>query len=282
LASLGYRHFLISGIKILIAFNTYAVHWGFDSEIARSVNIGPDVSLLALHSVQDQFTVARLFAGANIADGEPSILSEYVGRGSLFNMRIDKYVIGSLNHFNLVDTKAQMLPLDGVSELIGPGGHLEPINRGQSSILLNRYISPPSENDVEPGISDELPSLVGDVPPAEVNRVGSTIYFTLDTTGDDVDVHLLATTPKTWNIAFLDQNLIYASGEGKRLQILGPQISTATAHGMRHYHPMQRSLPNATCEWVYGDKNFVVLVNMEDVEIWSYDEDWEPAKIRQT
>jgi hypothetical protein len=274
LASLSYRHFLISGIKILISFKDYAVHWGFDSEIARSVNIGPNISLLALHPVQDQFTVARLFVGVNIEDGEPSILSEYVGRGSLFNMRIDKYVIGSLNHFNLVDTKAQKLPFEGASEWIGPEGHHQYINRDQSSILLGRYIFLRSENDVEP--------LVIEVPPAEVDRVGAMIYFTLNTTGDDVDVHLLAPAPKTSSIAFLDQNLIYASGEGNRLQIFGPQISTATAQGMRHYHPMQRSLPNATCEWVYGDKDFVVLVNMEDVEIWSYDEDWEPAEIRQT
>jgi hypothetical protein len=82
--------------------------------------------------------------------------------------------------------------------------------------------------------------------------------------------------------AFLDQNLIYVCGKmDANVHKLGTRICIAIPKGNLQYYPVQRDLPHMTCEWVYGDQNFVIFVNMEDVEVWSFDETWQPAKIPQ-
>lgn len=271
----------------MLAFFDYVVHWGFDSGIARTTNVGSDVALLALDPIEDQFTVASL---CNIHEDPSPDFSRIGGRADQLQLHIEKYAIGSVDSFNSVLKKYQKLPFEDVSEWIKPASHNQHIDHGQSSTLLERcFLSPlersflsSSERVVATGSPDADPGLFRDTLLTGVNPVGSIVYFTLDTTRDQVDVHTLADVPKTPNIAFLDQNLIYAPSRSKKLEILGTQISTARFQGIRHDHTVQRLLPNVPCEWIYGDKEFVVLVNMEDVEIWNFDEDWQPAEIYQT
>ncbi|KAJ5201628.1 uncharacterized protein N7498_006291 [Penicillium cinerascens] len=287
LASLAYHHFLISGTKVLLAFLNYVVHWSFDSGIARTTNVGPDVALLALDPLEDQFTVASL---CKIHEDLLPNFSIIGGRADQLQLRIEKYAIGSVDNFNSVLKKYQKLPFENDYEWIKPASYSQHIDHGQSSTLWERYFFSllersflsSSESAVATGFPDEDPGLFRDTLLTGLNPVGSIVYFTLDTTRDQVDVHIVADVPKTSDIAFLDQNLIYTPGRNKKLQILGPRISTATSHGIRYDHTVQRSLPNVPCEWIYGDKEFVVLVNMEDVEIWNFDEDWKPAEIYQT
>lgn len=271
----------------MLSFFDYVVHWGFDSGIARTANVGSDVALLALDPIEDQFTLASL---CNVHEDPSPNFSMIGGRADQLQLHIEKYAIGSVDSFHSVLKKYQKLPFENVSEWIKPAFHNQHIDHGQSSALLQRYFSSllersflsASESAVATGFPDADPGLFRDELLTGLNPVGSIVYFTLDTTRDQVDVHILADVPKTPNIAFLDQNLIYAPSQSKKLQILGPRISTATSQGIRYDHTVQRLLPNVPCEWIYGDYEFVVLVNMEDVEIWNFDEDWQPAEIYQT
>lgn len=263
----------------MLAFSDYVVHWGFDSGIARTTNVGSHVALLALDPTEDQFTAASL---CNTHEDLSPDFSMIGGRANQLQLHIEKYAIGSVDNFNSVLKKYQKLPFEDVSEWIKPASHNQHIDHGQSSTLSERFLLSSPESDVATGVPAADPGLFRDTLLPGVNPAGSIVYFTLDTTRDQVDVHILADVPKTPNIAFLDQNLIYAPGRSKKLQILGPQTSTATIQGIRHDHTVQRLLPNVPCEWIYGDKEFVVFVNMEDVEIWNFDENWQPAEIYQS
>lgn len=148
----------------MLAFSDYVVHWGFDSGIARTTNVGSDVALLALDPIEDQFTVASL---CNIQEDLSPGLSRIGGQADQLRLDIEKYAIGSVDRFNSVLKKYQKLPFENASEWIKPASHNQHINHNQSSAFLERSFSSPSDSDVATG---------------GVHPIGSIVYFTLDTT----------------------------------------------------------------------------------------------------
>lgn len=240
----------------MIAFEDYVVHWGFESEAARTLKVGPSVVLLALDPAKDEFTVVSL---TNSSGGIPEFPPWRHSCGSRLQLRIERYIIGTSNEFHLLHTKYQRLPFEPAFEWTwSPSEESEHIGRDQSSVVFNRCPIA-GQNDVTP--------LSG------LNRWGSMVYFSFDTTGDHVDVHVAPA-----NATFIDQNLIYTFG---KMDPLNLQICTATSKGTLQYYPVQCKIPGLNYQWIHGDKNFVVFVGMEDIEVWSFDETWQPAEIHE-
>ncbi|KAJ5128475.1 hypothetical protein N7448_002195 [Penicillium atrosanguineum] len=256
LPSRSYTRFLISGIQILIAFGDQLVHWGFHSETARTLNVGPSVALLALDPAKDEFTVASL---TDSSRGIPEFPQWRNSCGSRLQLRIEKYTIGTSNDFHLLYTKYQYLPFEAAFEWtwsLSEG--LEHIARDQSSVILNRC---------------RIIRANDDTPLSGLNQEEYVVYFSIDMTEDHIDVHV---APADAN--FTDQGLIYTF---RNMDPLSIKICTATPKGSLQYYPVRRKILDMKYQWVHGDKNFVVFVGMEDVEVWSFDETWQPAEIHE-
>lgn len=255
---------MISGIKVLIAFDKYIVHWSFDSATARTFSVGSSVALLALDPAKDQFTIASL-TDSSRSSSEAQLWIH--GCDTQLQLRIETYGVDSLKQFDLLNTKYQSLPFEVAFQWTWcPSEEPQHIDRDQSSVVFRRNLIA-RESD--------------DTPLAGLHQGGYMTYFSIDTTGNHVDVHV-AYTKRMSDAAFLDQNLIYVCGKmDANVHNVGTQICSATPKGNLQYYPVQHDLPHMTCEWVYGDQNFVIFVNMEDVEVWSFDETWQPAKIPQ-
>jgi len=268
----------------LIAFDKYLVHWGFNSGLARTVNVNANIALLALDPVEDEFTVAQTYLKEDekrfpLVSGFPLIL-------------LTKWtIISSSNDFDPWVMGYRELAFDVIPEPWYLGHHR---NRGQSSMYVTMLPPPYTTSDIE---SDDIaPALVmtasDDIAPGPVMASSDDYeacyaYFTLGpyftfgpTSGPLIDMHLSVPFPG-WvgpdfpSIAFLDNNLIYACGRDNKLLI----SRETTYDGILFTHPVQRSLPNMPCRWVYGDKDFVLAINEDEVEIWGFDENWEFPKI---
>ncbi|KAJ6104235.1 hypothetical protein N7523_010555 [Penicillium sp. IBT 18751x] len=254
LPSRSYTHFLISGKQILIAFEDHVVHWDFDSEAARTLKVGPSVALLALGPAKDELTVASLIdSSGRISDYPPWRHS----CDSRLQLRIERYGIGTSNRFHLLHTKYQRLPFEAPFEWTwSPSEAFEHIGRDQSSVVFHRC---------------PIAEVHDDTPLTGLNQEGYKVNLSFNTTRDHVDVHVAPA-----GAVYIDRNLIYTFG---KMDPSSVQICTAISKRTLQYYPVRREIPGMNYQWIHGDQSFVVFVGMEDVEIWSFDENCQPAEI---
>ncbi|KAJ5580093.1 uncharacterized protein N7459_006078 [Penicillium hispanicum] len=275
LSSLKFQHFIVHGLKIALSYRDYIVQWGFDTQIARTVQVGDCIFVLALHPVEDQFTVVRFCR--QYSHDAPDSDDDFPGNlPPVHRLHTEKYALVGSNRFRSIFSQDQLFPLvelDGWSDQIL--ALAQDLSDGQSSVIVRRRRTRSEES--EWGTWSH-----------------AMLYLALE--GDQVTVHSLPFLPNISTLAHLEQGLIYAPTQSTHeLMILGiektstsfipiptdsPASPSTPSQTSFYRHMVLREVPFMDCHLIFGDSDFVIMVNLDEVEIWCFDENWEPSCIQ--
>ncbi|KAJ5096226.1 hypothetical protein NUU61_005582 [Penicillium alfredii] len=166
-----YRHFLVHGVKVALGYEDYIVHWCFHSGFTRRIPTGAQILALALHPLEDQFTVVREEAPYYTATAPP-------GRW----MKTAQYSVNPRDELDRIESECFMDQF--CYDWIEPISHEQEVIRGQSSALMLR-----------PGFSHEI----------------AFPFFSLELADDRVVTHLIPNLPRKFsNLVSVSQDIIYA------------------------------------------------------------------------
>ncbi|KAJ5810476.1 uncharacterized protein N7503_002694 [Penicillium pulvis] len=244
ISSLDFEHFVVHDRNVAFGYRGSVIHWGWKSSIARHVPIKTRIVLLALHPLEDQFTIVRfseeVFAGDELIEID----------GMSCQVHAEKYTIDNANGFHC------SLSQDRKFSLIEPGDihdlfHAQEIYEGQSSNLLVR-----------------LRPSTGTKPRQ---------FFSLE--GDEVMVHTLPALP-SGNIVCVGQDLTYFSGGYKTVIMESKYRRHARLSNVMSecQYPIQREVEGPSCYKMFADQDFAIFFNGQSSEIWGFDETWNPAE----
>lgn len=244
ISSLDFEHFVVHGSNVAFGYRGSVIHWGWESGIARHVPIKTRIVLLALHPLEDQFTIVRfseeVFAGDELIEID----------GTSCQVHAEKYTIDDANGFHCV------LSQDQKFSLIEPGDihdlfHAQEIYEGQSSNLLVR-----------------LRPSTGTKPRQ---------FFSLE--GDEVMVHTLPALP-SGKIVCVGQDLTYFLGGYKMVIMESKYKRHARLSNIMSecQYPIQREVEGPFCDKMFADQDFAIFFGGQSSEIWGFDETWNPAE----
>lgn len=263
LSSLQFKHFLVNGTKVALGYRDHLVHWGFNTELAHAIPIGLNTVSLALHPTIDQFTVITLCEEDDAQDPEnnpaldPAVLAP-PAFPNLSRMCTETFVLKGSNEFHSTSSHVQNLPFD--YEWVCMVSHPQEIYHGQSTILLQSTMPNPD------------------------GEARSGFYLTLDS---DQSVMAHSVPPdlfKVTNLVCLEKGVIYAPTTSKdALLIVGSSetsISSSEQPTMSWLtNSVKRNAPCMNCHWMFGDSDFIILVNLRHVEIWSFNDTWDFSRL---
>lgn len=256
LPSLEYHHFLVNGLKIALSYRGYMVHWGFDTESTRTVQIGPNPVTLALHPIEDQFTLICL------RETESDDRSEQ--EGGYFpwttppicsRMHTQKFVLDATNEFTPATSFLQKLPLG--YECVIPGSSSDEVWPGQSSVLVN---------------------------PTPGER-GPTFYLNLNSSNEIV-VHTMPELSETCNFICPGKGLIYTGMDSEDcLVIMKSNESVPLSASIQPRmswsdNTIERKKSYWNCSKMLGDSDFILMFGVNSLEIWSFNDNWDVSLIR--
>lgn len=255
LSSLTFCHFLVNGTKVALCYPGYVVHWDFDVGIVRAIQIEHDVVTLALHPTDDQFTLICLHKELIDDNYKPKeeIPPEGIHTGrNMCRMSTETFVLDNSNKFQSARSRLQNLPFNYGSVL--NDSRSQEMFPGQSTLpIINHAESPPS-------------------------KPSPTHFLTLGSEGE-VMIHSISLAyPAATNVICLEKGLLYTCGGTEQsLVILKTREVTSSCALMqpdiRWYETVvQRELQWPRCCRIFGDRDFIVLVNLMELHIWSFGE----------
>lgn len=263
--SLHFNHFLIHGTKVALSYQGIMVHWSFDSDVARTVPVGPNTALLVLYPEQDQFTVAcfRLSESDRHSDQEYVDHEEGTSLGSAvhaesYYLHIERYALGSNNEFESTHSHDQKIPshMSPLHEWRWAEWHEQEIHCGQSSAFLDHWEY----------VDGERPS------EAQLTQRGG-FYLTLIPASDQVAFHELPSCNGSLvsNVVCVDQALLYAATNNDQLMILGTKMmSGPSVPRVWYHHAVKHQKMTQGCLWIFGDDQFVVSVYPQHIQVWAF------------
>ncbi|KAJ5708068.1 hypothetical protein N7488_007869 [Penicillium malachiteum] len=239
LSSLHFTHFLIHGHKVVLGYRTYLIHWGWDSGIARTIPVQTQVVSVAPHPTEDQFTILRV--GEEVYYGDSMVIA-----GMNCQMYAEKYVLNNFNQFHCQESQDQRFPLVDSEELYD-AHEAQEIYEGQSSTLMSK-----KGNEIH-------------------GRV--TLYFSLEC--NQVITHTLPPLLPITNVVCMGPNLTYAAlKDDDILMIFDTTYKKPPTPGSKNmrecHHAVLRHTPAFRCCWIFGDSEFLVMANLQQVEIWRF------------
>lgn len=262
LSSLQFKHFLVNETKVALGYRDHLVHWGFNTELAHTIPIGLYTVSMALHPTIDQFAVITLcqkYRGENQENGagttDPAAPPEFP---NLCRMRTETFALNGSNEFHLTSSHVQNLPFG--YEWVCMVSHPEEIYHGQSTVLL-QSTTPNPEGEASSGF-----------------------YLTIDS-DQNIMAHSVPTDLfKVTNLVCLEKGVIYAPTTSKDALMIVDSSETniswseqPTMSWLRN--SVKRNAPCMNCHWMFGDSDFIILVNLRHVEIWSFSDTWDFSRL---
>lgn len=263
--SLHFDHFLIHGTKVALSYHDFVVHWSFDSDVARTVPVGPNIALLVLYPEQDQFTVACLCLSESdqhsdresVGHEEATSLGSAVHAESYY-LRISLYALGTNNEFEFTHSYDQEIPshMRPLHELRWEEWHKQEIHCGQSSTFLCYWEYVDGERPSEA----ERPQRNG-------------FYLTLIPASDQVAFHELPSCDVSLatNVVYVDQALLYAVTYDDQLMILRTKMmSGPSVPRVWYHHTINRQKMPRDCICIFGDDQFMVSFHPQYIQVWAF------------
>lgn len=261
--SSSFTHFLVNGTNIAFSFNESVIHWSFHEGRARTVSVGTNIALLALHPSENQFTVTRFCAldSEEELDGSTRTFSP----SREYHMLTEEFALDGTNEFHSTPLHEQEFPLHKVTDYgcMSKRWDYHEIHRGQSTAVI--YVQ-----------GEDLFTTRPDRFSGEKHDEGSMLYLSLRPTSDRVAINILPnSSTKVSTIACVGQGVLYAVSYGLQgMMILKPKpISSRTGVNLWYQHDIKRE-EGKMKEYlgIFGDNKFVVLVNEEEIVAWVLDE----------
>ncbi|KAJ5731074.1 uncharacterized protein N7483_005582 [Penicillium malachiteum] len=240
LSSLNFTHFLIHGHKVVIGYRAYLIHWGWDSGIARTIPVKTRAVLVALHPTEDQFTILRV--GEEVYYGSSTVIA-----GKNCQMYAEQYVLDDSNQFHCQESQDQRFPFVDSEELYD-AHEAQEIYEGQSSTLISKKGN-------------------------ELHGHRMSLYFSLE--GNQVITHTLPPLLPITNVVCMGPNVTYAAIKDVDIMMIFnttyKKPPNPSSKIMREcHHAVLGDTPAYKCCWLFGDSEFLVMANLQQVEIWRF------------
>lgn len=246
ISSLDFEHFVVHGRNVAFGYRGSVIHWGWQSGIARHIPIKTRTVMLALHPLEDQFTIVRFSEEVYAGDELIEI------NGTSCQIHAEKYTIDDANRFHC------SLSQDQEFSLIEPGEihsllNAQEIYKGQSSKMLVRLRSS--------------------------TIIKSEQFFSLE--GDEVMAHTLPALPHG-NIVCVGQDLTYILRSFTTKLVIMESKYKRHAHlsniMSECQYPVRREVEGPSCYNMFADQDFAIFFNGQSSEVWGFDETWDPAE----
>ncbi|KAJ5273983.1 hypothetical protein N7478_009108 [Penicillium angulare] len=252
ISSLNYTHILINGLNLVVSYRSTIIHWGWESGIARTIQCPTCVFLLVPHPTEDSITMVRV--GEEVYYGKSMVIADQECQ-----MHVEQYAVDSdSNDFYCAHSQEQQFPMIESGELYDLFDPQE-LFKGQSSTILVRK-SPSGDDSVK-------------------------MCFSLQ--GNQIICHSFPAAPQAMWMACVGPDLIYipTSEHGivildstykKSRAVLSTQDVGECQHSIQRGISLQRAIDVGPWYWVSGDSDFLVLVDYGVMEVWGFDDTWEP------
>ena len=248
LSSLHYTHFLVNGLKVMVVYRTAAIHWGWDSGIARTIKLDTYPVMVAAHPTEDQFTIVRV--GEDVYYGAQKVI---VNKNC--HMIVEQFAASSTEEFRCKHSQKQRFPLDDRGKLPYPD-NLE-------------LLDPLMAQEIYPGQSSIL--MVTKEPSA---HIWWALWFSLE--NNTVVTHRVTTHQAPISrVRCMGKGLLYASHnneKGPRLLILDSTYTTpASPTDMREcWHVVSRDIPIVESFWFLGDSDYGLFMSEMALHVWCF------------
>ncbi|KAJ5806985.1 hypothetical protein N7474_010577 [Penicillium riverlandense] len=240
----AHYHFLINGTKVVIGFESYLVHWCFNSEVTRQVETGCKGQLVALHAPEDRITVASL---------ETKNFEFKFDQTSNLQLHVQKFSINDSGTVSCVLSRRQNISLDThlVVRYLDFGEIKDETFGGYQSTTFFEYVN------------------------EETDQEGS-CFLSLEPDGDTISFDLLPGRLGSSSVFPVHSNLAYSrSNDTKRICILKSMLWKP---GVHRYSMCGSGLPGENYS-MCADSDFVVLFDQYGLQIWAFDEKWVPPEV---
>ncbi|KAJ5605033.1 hypothetical protein N7510_010187 [Penicillium lagena] len=233
-------HFLINGTKVVVSFESFLVHWCFNSEVTRQVDTGCKVQLVALHAPKDQITVATL---------EKKNFGVKFDQTSDLQLHVQKFSVNDSGAVCRVLSRRQNISL-GKHFVMRYVNHGAMAFGGYQSTTFFEYVN------------------------EETDQEGS-CFFSLEPDENMIRFDLLPNTLYSFQVFPVSNYLAYSrSFETEGICILK---SILWKPGVHRYSVRDLEPPKEGCT-MCADGDFVVFVGQNGLQIWAFDERWVPPK----
>lgn len=259
-----FKHFLANGRNIAFSFDDSIVHWRFDEGLARTVPVGTNIALLALHPSEDEFTVTR-FCAEEEGDGSTKAFSPDSPNAILarkYYLLTEKFSLDDVGVFHSALSHEQEFPLRRLTdyEWMSTRWYSHEIHRGQSTAVMY------AQGDLFTARSDGFSK----------NDTGR-LYLSLGPTNDQVTINILpGFSTHTPTISCIDPGVLYAISDDHRGMVImkARTVDSPSPAHLWYQHKVkgQEEEDYEGCLWIIGDNNFVVLFYDEDILVWVFDE----------
>lgn len=262
-----FKHFLAHGRNIAFSFDGSIVHWRFDEALARTVPVGANIALLALHPSGGEFTLTRFCAWSAEEEGDgstkafpPDSPSAVLARR--YYLLTEKFSLDDAGVFLSAHSHEQEFPLQRLAEYewLSTRWHYHEIHRGQSTAVMY------GQGDLFTARSDGYSK----------NDRGR-LYLSLGPTNDRIAINILpgfSIHPPT--MSCIDPGVLYAISDDLRGMVI-MKARTVDSPSSAHlwYQDKVKSQEEEDyegCLFIIGDNKFVVLFYDEDILVWILDE----------
>lgn len=248
LSSLHYTHFVVHGLKVTVVYRTYAIHWGWDSGIARTIKLDTYPVMVALHPTEDQVTIARV--GEDVYYGAQKVILN-----KNCHMIVEQFAASGTDEFRRKYSQRQRFPLDDRGKLPYPD-NLE-------------LLDPLMAQEIYPGQSSILM-----VTKESSAHVWWGLWFSLE--NNTVVTHRVTThLAPIARVRCMGEGLLYASHhneKGQRLLILDSTYTTpASPEDMREcWHATSRDIPIVESFWILGDSDYGLFMSESALHVWCF------------